>query len=116
MSPVSVFSFNRAFCIAPDPCCAIPYVQVDGNTYWSGDIRKGMRYNELVSLTEYPDLNLSDSEHIVDYTYQYQYCLNIIYTGMASLAWAPPSSCIVWETASLIPAAAWQFPGRRCTL
>ena len=81
MSPVGVFSFNRAFGIAPDPGCAIPYVQVDENTYWSGDVREGMRYNELVSLTEYPDLNLPDSEHIVDYTYQYQYCLNISYNA-----------------------------------
>ena len=79
MSPVGIFSFNRAFGIAPDPGCAIPYVQVDENTYWSGDVREGMRYNELVSLTDYPDLNLEDSEHIVDYTYQYQYCLNISY-------------------------------------
>ena len=81
MSPVGVFSFNRAFGIAPDPGCAIPYVQVDENTYWSGDVREGMRYNELVSLTEYPELNLADSEHIVEYTYQYQYCLNISYNA-----------------------------------
>ena len=81
MSPVGIFSFNRAFGIAPDPGCAIPYVRVDENTYWSGDVREGMRYNELISLTDYPDLNLEDSEHIVDYTYQYQYCLNISYNA-----------------------------------
>ena len=81
MSPVGVFSFNRAFGIAPDPGCAISYVQVDENTYWSGDAREGMHYNEMVSLTEYPELNLPDSEHIVDYTYQYQYCLNISYNA-----------------------------------
>ena len=81
MSPVGVFSFNRAFGIAEDPGCAIPYVQVDENSYWSGDAREGMRYNELVSLPDYPDLNLEDSEHITDYTYQYQYCLNISYNA-----------------------------------
>lgn len=79
MTPAGVFRFNRAFGIAEDPGCAIPYVQADENTYWSGDVRKGMRYNELVSLTEYPNLNRGDSEHILDYTYQYQYCLNISY-------------------------------------
>ena len=31
-------------------------------------------------------------------------------------AWAPPSSCIVWATASPIPAAAWPFPWSRCTM
>ena len=81
MSPAGVFSFNRAFGIAADPGCAIPYVQVDENSYWSGDTREGMRYNELVSLAEYPDLALADSEHIMDYTYQYQYCLNISYNA-----------------------------------
>lgn len=81
MSPVGTFSFNRAFGIAADPGCAIPYVQVDENTYWSGDVRDGMHYNELVSLTDYPDLNLEDSEHIVEYAYQYQYCLNISYNA-----------------------------------
>ena len=75
LTPVGVFSFNRAF------GCAIPYVQVDENSYWSGDAREGMRYNELVSLPDYPDLNLEDSEHITDYTYQYQYCLNISYNA-----------------------------------
>lgn len=81
MTPVGVFSFNRALGIAADPGCAIPYVQADENTYWSGDSREGMRYNELVSLLDYPDLNVEDSEHILDYTYQYQYCLNISYNA-----------------------------------
>ena len=42
-------------------------------------MRKGMRYNELVSLEELPRLNKTVSEHIVDCTYEYQYCLNISY-------------------------------------
>lgn len=81
MTPVGTFTFNRAFGIAPDPGCAIPYVQADENTYWSGDVGEGMRYNELVSLQDYPELNKADSEHILDYTYQYQYCLNISYNA-----------------------------------
>ena len=80
-TPVGVFRFNRAFGIADDPGCAIPYVKVDNDSYWSGDPREGYRYNELVSLKELPglDLDSGDSEHIVDYPYQYQYCLNISY-------------------------------------
>ena len=78
-TPVGVFGFNRAFGIAEDPGCAIPYVQADTDTYWSGDQRKGMRYNELVSLEDCPGLNKADSEHITDYVYEYQYCLNISY-------------------------------------
>ena len=54
-----------------------PAVTVAG----SGDTREGFRYNELVSLKELPDLDLEsgDSEHIIDYPYNYQYCLNISY-------------------------------------
>ena len=80
-TPTGVFHFNRAFGIADDPGCAIPYVKVDNDTYWSGDPRVGYRYNELVSIRDLPGLDLEsgDSEHIVDYPYHYQYCLNISY-------------------------------------
>ena len=80
-TPTGVFHFNRAFGIAEDPGCAIPYVQVDEDTYWSGDPREGFRYNELVDLKELPGLDLEsgDSEHIIDYPYNYAYCLNISY-------------------------------------
>jgi L,D-peptidoglycan transpeptidase YkuD (ErfK/YbiS/YcfS/YnhG family) len=79
MTPVGTFHFNNAFGIAPDPGCQIPYTQVDDDIYWSGDVRDGMRYNEMINIKDYPDLNTDDSEHIVDYTRQYQYCLNIDY-------------------------------------
>jgi L,D-peptidoglycan transpeptidase YkuD (ErfK/YbiS/YcfS/YnhG family) len=76
-TPIGVYKFNKAFGIAADPGCAIPYIKVNDNTYWSGDVREGMHYNEMVDIADYPDLDLTDSEHIVDYEYQYQYCLNI---------------------------------------
>ncbi|MBQ7502465.1 L,D-transpeptidase family protein [bacterium] len=78
-TPVGVYSFNRAFGIAEDPGCAIPYVQADENSYWSGDWREGRRCNELVSIQDYPDLDVKNSEHIFNYIFQYQYCLNISY-------------------------------------
>ena len=74
-TPVGVYRFNKAFGIAPDPGCAISYVQVDDDTYWSGD--PDYRYNEMVDIKDYAGLAMDDSEHIVDYEYQYQYCLNI---------------------------------------
>ncbi|MEE3468467.1 MAG: L,D-transpeptidase family protein [Eubacterium sp.] len=76
-TPTGEFKFNRAFGIADDPGCAIPYVKVDENTYWSGD--PNYQYNQLVDLSSYPNLAMDDSEHIIDYKYQYQYCLNISY-------------------------------------
>ena len=74
-TPIGVYHFNKAFGIAADPGCAIPYTQVDENTYWSGDPDR--QYNQMVDINDVPDLVMDDSEHIVDYDYQYQYCLNI---------------------------------------
>ena len=80
-TPVGTYRFNKAFGIAADPGCAIPYVQVDQNTYWSGDMRNGRHYNEMVDIRDYPDLDMANSEHIIDYKYQYQYCLNISFNA-----------------------------------
>ena len=76
-TPVGTFRFNKAFGIADDPGCAIAYIKVDDDTYWSGD--NDIQYNQMVSIKDYPDLNTDDSEHIVDYQYEYQYCMNISY-------------------------------------
>ena len=80
-TPQGVFRFNRAFGIADDPGCAIPYVKADNDTYWSCDHREGGRYNQLVDAKELPEYDFpnGESEHIVDYVYHYQYCLNISY-------------------------------------
>ncbi|MBR4473324.1 MAG: alpha/beta fold hydrolase [Oscillospiraceae bacterium] len=78
-TPVGVFRFNAAFGIKEDPGCAIPYLQVTEDNYWSGDAREGYHYNQMVSIKDYPDLDLKDSEWIVDYPIHYQYCLNISY-------------------------------------
>ena len=76
-TPIGIYHFNKAFGIAADPGCALPYTQVSEDIWWSGDVRDGMHYNEMVDIRDVPDLNKDDSEHIVDYEYQYQYCLNI---------------------------------------
>lgn len=76
-TPIGVYHFNKAFGIADDPGCAIPYIKVTKDLYWSSDMRDGMRYNEMVSINDYPDLDKKNSEHLIDYTKAYQYCLNI---------------------------------------
>lgn len=76
-TPLGTYHFTKAFGIADDPGCAMPYTKVTEDTYWSGDQREGMHYNEMVSIKDYPDLDKENSEHIIDYTYPYQYCLNI---------------------------------------
>lgn len=76
-TPVGTFRFNKAFGIKDDPGVKLPYKKVDENDYWSGDVK--YKYNEMVDIREYPNLNKADSEHIIDYTDYYRYCLNISY-------------------------------------
>ena len=74
-TPVGMYHFNKAFGIAADPGCALDYIRVDDDIYWSGDPE--YHYNEMININDYPELAMDDSEHIVDYEYQYQHCLNI---------------------------------------
>jgi len=76
-TPVGIFHFNKAFGILPDPQCAIPYTQVDENIYWSGDAN--YKYNQLIDIRDFPNLNKNDSEHLIDYIFEYKYALNISY-------------------------------------
>ena len=78
-TPIGVFRFTKAFGIADDPGCKIPYQKVTADDYWSGDRRDGYKYNQMVSIKDFPDLDTDDSEHIVDYDVHYQYCMNIGY-------------------------------------
>ncbi len=74
-TPIGTYTFNKAFGIAADPGCKLEYIQVDNDTYWSGDFN--YHYNEMVDIKDHTNLDMENSEHIVDYEYQYQYCLNI---------------------------------------
>ena len=77
-TPTGTYHFNYAFGINEDPGCkAFSYRQVTEEDYWSGDQREGYKYNEMVSLKDYPDLDTENSERIMDYPSEYQYCLNI---------------------------------------
>ncbi|MBP1568734.1 MAG: L,D-transpeptidase family protein [Oscillospiraceae bacterium] len=84
-TPIGVYTFNKAFGIAKDPGCAIPYTKVTKDLYWSGDQRKGMQYNKMVSIKDYPKLDTKNSEHLIDYTKPYQYCLNISFNKECKL-------------------------------
>ena len=79
-TPVGMFKFDFAFGIAPDPDCAIPYVQVNENHYWSGD--KNFKYNQLVDVREAPaNFDYENSEHLIDFNPAYLYALNISYNS-----------------------------------
>lgn len=74
-TPLGVYRFNKAFGIAPDPGCVLPYIQVDDNIYWSGAGKQ--HYNQMVNIKDLPDLCIEECEHLIDYEYEYRYCLNI---------------------------------------
>lgn len=78
-TPVGTFTVGKAFGIADDPGCPMGYTKVDDSYYWSGDVREGMGFNQLVSTKDLPDLDTKESEHIIGVEYPYQYCLDIGY-------------------------------------
>ncbi|MBO4366468.1 MAG: hypothetical protein J5843_02290 [Clostridia bacterium] len=78
-TPVGTFTIDKAFGLADDPGCKMPYTKVDGRYYWSGDAREGMHFNELVNIEDLPGLDVENSERIADYEYAYRYVLNMGY-------------------------------------
>lgn len=79
-TPVGTFYFDFAFGIAPDPGCAIPYVQINENHYWSGDW--DYKYNQFVDIREAPaNFDTGNSEHLIDYNPHYLYGLNMGYNA-----------------------------------
>lgn len=80
-TPVGTFTIDKAFGLADDPGCAMPYTKVDDRYYWSGDAREGMHFNELVNIDDLPGLDTENSERISDFDYAYQYALNMGYNA-----------------------------------
>lgn len=79
-TPVGTFHFTEAFGIADDPgCTAFDYIKVTDKHYWSGDYREGYKYNFMVTLDEFPDLDVDNCEHIIEYDPDYTYAMNISY-------------------------------------
>ena len=79
-TPIGTFHFDYAFGIAPDPGCAIPYVQVNANHYWSGDWN--YKYNQFVDLRQAPaNFNKERSERLIDYAPNYNYALSFDYNA-----------------------------------
>lgn len=76
-TPIGTYHFNKAFGLAEDPGCQLEYIQVGEEDYWSGDDREGMGYNQLVSIRDYPDLDVRSSVHFTGAPQEYRYCLNI---------------------------------------
>ena len=77
-TPKGIYTFTMAFGINEDPGCSMGYTKVDDSHYWVGDSSSEF-YNQFVSTRDYDDFNKKDSEHIIDYTLAYKYCLNISY-------------------------------------
>ena len=75
-TPTGVYTFTEAFGIKEDPGCPMGYTQVDDTHYWVGD-SNSEKYNLFVSTRDYEDFDKNESEHIIDYTLAYKYCLNI---------------------------------------
>ncbi len=96
-TPVGIFKMNTPFGIAeklegfPDN-----YITVDEGHYWNGDSDSEM-YNKLVHTDTYTDFNTGSSEHLIDYTGYYDYCIDTGYniSGTPHLGSAIFLHCVV---------------------
>lgn len=77
-TPTGIFHFTKAFGIAPDPGCALGYTQVEDAHYWVGDGASPL-YNRFADIRDGYVFDKAESEHLIEYTKPYQYCLNISY-------------------------------------
>ena len=79
VTPIGTFTVGKAYGIADDPGCQIEYTKVTEDHYWSGDMREGMHFNEFVNINDVPGLDPDECEHLIDYTYEYRYFLDMGY-------------------------------------
>ena len=68
---------DTPFGIGSNPGCSLGYTKLTNDLYWSGDHRSGYGYNQLVSINNIPDLNVSNSEHLLEVAPDYYYAMNI---------------------------------------
>ena len=79
--------------------CQVEYTKVNKDHYWSGDSRDGMHFNEFVNINDVPGLDPDECEHLIDYTYEYQYCLDMGYNTECIPA---EGSCFFFHCMSLV--------------
>ncbi len=99
VTPVGTFTVGKAFGIADDPGCQLGYTKVTEDDYWSGDSREGMHFNEFVNINDVPGLDPEECEHLIDYTYEYQYCLDM---GYNTECIPEEGSCFFFHCMSLV--------------
>ena len=76
-TPIGTYYIKRPFGNAINPKCDMAYTRAIGVTYFSADPEPDMRYNELVNLKQYPDLDVDKSIRLYDHEYEYQYCVHL---------------------------------------
>ena len=72
-TPTGDFPITHAFGIKDDPGSQIEYLKVNNNHYWCAD----EHYNQLVDVSK--EKHSCRGEHLIDYTKQYAYAMNIGY-------------------------------------
>jgi len=103
-TPVGAFELTQAFGIAPDPGAAMPYRQVDDESYWSGEPED---YNQWVQVKR-GTRSMPNSEHLISYTVPYQYVMAIgfnmhpVVQGVGSAIFLHCKGEHGWDTAGCV--------------
>lgn len=123
-TPAGEWGLTQAFGIAANPGTALPYFKVDNLDWWDED-QGSKQYNQHVRCAPGScPFDESLSEHLIDYTVQYQYGVFFDYNTDPVVPGAgsgfflhvangqPTAGCVAVPQANLVTLLKWLSPGQ----
>jgi L,D-peptidoglycan transpeptidase YkuD (ErfK/YbiS/YcfS/YnhG family) len=123
-TPQGTWGLTQAFGIAANPGTALPYFKVDNLDWWDED-QSSAQYNQHVRCAPGScPFKESLSEHLIDYTVQYQYAVffnyntNPVVPGAGSGFFLhvangqPTAGCVAVPQANMVTLLRWLSPGQ----
>lgn len=123
-TPRGTWGLTQAFGIAANPGTALPYFKVDNLDWWDEDQHSAL-YNQHVRCAPGScPFNESLSEHLIDYTVQYQYAVFFDYNTHPVVPGAgsgfflhvangqPTAGCVAVPQASMVTLLRWLSPAQ----
>lgn len=80
-TPLGTWTIGEAYGIKDDPGSLLPYTQITDEMYWCATGSNGKKYNTLIYSSDDPDADYSEDEHLIEYTVQYAYLIDLGYNA-----------------------------------
>ncbi|MDR1853312.1 MAG: L,D-transpeptidase family protein [Azoarcus sp.] len=125
-TPTGVYTFTRAFGVAPDPGSTLPYTQVSAADVWVDD--PASRYYNQWARSDYPDADWRSAERLANFKDAYKHALVIAYNvaptvpGKGSAIFLhvstgrPTAGCVAVPEAALVFLLGFVAPDTRIVL